>query len=182
MALRPGASARSSASTSRRTTRIFTTSSPTLNVADDGPDHARPGHDRAAQSAAGATRSTATRASDFVFGGTDLDWIYGDDGDVWRGTDATGGNDLLFGDHGRIYPQFSALNDFNSRNFFAIDTGDGDGGEGDRMCGEEGDDSMLGQQGDDRMWGGSGDDDMTGGHNVSGGYDELTLARRSRRR
>lgn len=120
---------------------------------------------------------------DFIFGGTDADSIYGDDGDL-EASDATGGDDLLFGDHGRIYlqfPRFKQLDgsfveaDFNSRNFFAIDTNDTDGGEGDRMWGEEGDDSMLGQQGDDRMWGGSGNDDMTGGHNVAGGYDELTL-------
>lgn len=121
---------------------------------------------------------------DLIFGGTDSDEIYGDDGD---GVGAATNNDLLFGDHGRIYPQFSTLRmpgqdwrlAFNSRNFFAIDVGDSnllisDGGEGDRMWGEEGDDTMLGQQGDDRMWGGSGDDDMTGGHNVAGGYDELT--------
>lgn len=119
--------------------------------------------------------------NDFIFGGTDADEIYGDDSDLEA--DTTGGNDLMFGDHGRVYPQFSALRGegqnwwdaFNSRNFFAIDTGDADGGEGDRTWGEEGNDSMLGQQGDDRMWGGGDDDDMTGGHNVSGGYDVLTL-------
>ena len=111
-------------------------------------------------------------ANDLVFGGTDLDLIWGDDGNEEAETSALN-RDVLFGDHGRLYPQFSTLMDFNSRNFFAIDTGDADGGEGDIMHGEEGDDVMLGQQGDDRMWGGSGNDDMIGGHNVSGGYDEL---------
>jgi len=125
---------------------------------------------------------------DLVFGGTDADTIYGDDGieaALPEGFGSADNNDLLFGDHGRIYPQFSTLrvddaqdwrDAFNSRNFFAIDIGDTTldpltsfGGEGDRMWGEEGDDTMLGQQGDDRMFGGSGDDDMTGGHNVSGG-------------
>ena len=125
---------------------------------------------------------------DLTFGGTDADTIYGDDGTLDEVVDSAN-DDLLFGDHGRIYPQFSTLREegqdwreaFNSRNFFAIDIGDTTldpltnfGGEGDRMWGEEGDDTMLGQQGDDRMWGGSGDDDMTGGHNVSGGYDELS--------
>jgi Ca2+-binding RTX toxin-like protein len=109
--------------------------------------------------------------SDVVFGGTDADTIYGDDGNE---TGAANNNDLLFGDHGRLYPQFSALSSINSRNFFAIDIGNASGGEGDRIWGEEGNDIMLGQQGDDRMWGGSGDDDMIGGHNVAGGYDELT--------
>ncbi len=119
---------------------------------------------------------------DLVFGGTDADTIYGDDGTLDEIADSSN-NDLLLGDHGRIYPQFSTLREegqdwreaFNSRNFFAIDIGDVDGGEGDRMWGEEGDDTMLGQQGDDRMFGGSGDDDMTGGHNVSSGIDELTV-------
>jgi Ca2+-binding RTX toxin-like protein len=112
--------------------------------------------------------------SDLAFGGTDLDWIHGDDGDEAAET-LSANRDVLFGDHGRLYPQFSALLNFHSRNFFAIDTGDADGGEGDLMWGEEGDDVMLGQQGDDRMWGGTHDDDMMGGHNVSGGYDELSL-------
>jgi Ca2+-binding RTX toxin-like protein len=119
--------------------------------------------------------------NDFVFGGTDSDTIYGDDSDL-ESSDATGGNDLLFGDHGRVYLHFARFKqldesfitaNFNSRNFFAIDIDDTDGGEGDRMWGEEGGDVMLGQQGDDQMWGGSGDDDMIGGHNVSGGWDEL---------
>jgi len=111
---------------------------------------------------------------DLAFGGTDLDWIHGDDGDEEAET-LSQNRDVLFGDHGRLYPQFSTLPGINSRNFFAIDTGDADGGDGDLMWGEEGDDVMLGQQGDDRMWGGTEDDDMIGGHNVSGGYDELTL-------
>jgi Ca2+-binding RTX toxin-like protein len=111
---------------------------------------------------------------DFLLGGTDSDTMYGDDGNQ-SGT-ATN-NDLMFGDHGRIYPQFSTLPGFNSRNFFAIDigdptTGNAAGGEGDRMWGEEGADVMLGQQGDDQMFGGNEDDDMIGGHNVAGGVDE----------
>lgn len=109
---------------------------------------------------------------DTIFGGTDADTLHGDSGDA-DASQSTNGNDLMMGDHGRLYPQYSTLQSINSRNFFAIDVGNGAGGEGDRMWGEEGDDILLGQQGDDRMWGGSGNDDMTGGHNVSGGYDEL---------
>jgi Ca2+-binding RTX toxin-like protein len=109
--------------------------------------------------------------SDIIFGGTESDLIYGDDGDL-VGTDTN--NDVLFGDHGRLYPKHSVLEDFNSENFFAIDTGDADGGNGDQIFGEEGNDILLGQQGDDRMFGGSGDDDMIGGHNVEGGIDELS--------
>src|SRR5262245_16495754 len=114
---------------------------------------------------------------DVVFGGTDADTLYGADGG-FPGT-ATN-NARMFGDHGRLYPQFARqqpnLNvpsPFPSRNFFAIDVGAAAGGDGDRMWGEEGADIMLGQQGDDRMFGNSGDDDMIGGHNVSGGADEL---------
>jgi Ca2+-binding RTX toxin-like protein len=103
---------------------------------------------------------------DTAFGGTDSDLIHG-------GTE----DDILFGDHGRYYPQHSTLAAFASRNFFAIDMGDGDGGDGDRMYGDAGDDSMFGQQGDDRMWGNDGDDDMTGGHNVPGGIDEITTGK-----
>ena len=113
--------------------------------------------------------------SDLAFGGTDLDLIHGDDGNEIAAVNGSANADVLFGDHGRLYPQFSTLANFNSRNFFAIDIGDGKGGEGDVMWGEEGDDVMLGQQGDDRMWGGSGNDDMIGGHNMSGGVDEIVL-------
>ncbi|WP_404783714.1 DUF4347 domain-containing protein [Altericista sp. CCNU0014] len=112
--------------------------------------------------------------SDVIFGGTDADDLYGDTGSETDGIQSDHGNDLMFGDHGRLYPQFSTLSTVNSRNFFATDIGDTAGGEGDRLWGEEGADIMLGQQGDDRMFGGSGDDDMVGGHNVSGGADELT--------
>jgi Ca2+-binding RTX toxin-like protein len=100
---------------------------------------------------------------DVAFGGTDVDIIHG-------GAD----DDILFGDHGHYYPQHSVLAEFASRNFFAIDMADDDGGDGDKMFGDAGDDSMFGQQGDDRMWGNEGDDDMTGGHNVPGGIDEIT--------
>jgi Ca2+-binding RTX toxin-like protein len=125
-------------------------------------------------------------ARDVIMGGTDADELYGDTGSEADGIQSANGNDLMFGDHGRLYAQFSRFMDANgtlveasdiySRNFFAIDIGAADGGEGDRMWGEEGADILLGQQGDDRMWGGSGDDDMVGGHNVSGGADELANA------
>jgi Ca2+-binding RTX toxin-like protein len=121
--------------------------------------------------------------SDVLFGGTDADTMYGDDG---KGTvGAQGNNDLMLGDHGRLYPQFAQfqLADgtfgpalFPDRNFFAIDTGANQGGEGDQMWGEGGNDTMLGEQGDDRMFGGSGDDDMTGGSNVSGAAEERGAA------
>ncbi|HET9215962.1 MAG TPA: hypothetical protein VFR18_03230, partial [Terriglobia bacterium] len=115
---------------------------------------------------------------DFAFSGTDVDTIFGDDGLAANLPEGSGGidnKDLLFGDHGRIYPQFSEPGvDVNSRNFFSIHMGNADGGDGDRMWGEEGADLLLGGQGDDRMFGGSGHDDMIGGHNVSGGFDELT--------
>jgi Ca2+-binding RTX toxin-like protein len=108
--------------------------------------------------------------NDVAFGGEYADDLYGD-----TGTQAAtgGGSDILFGDHGRLYPNRSALTNFPSRNFFAIDTGNGTAAEGDRLWGESGDDVMLGEQGDDRLWGGSGNDDIVGGSNVAGAVDEL---------
>ncbi len=123
--------------------------------------------------------------SDVMFGGTDADIMYGDDG-TFAGSPTN--NDLMFGDHGRLYPHYSfeilgtvlvaepAFSGQNARNFFSIDTGPASGGEGDQMYGEEGNDIMIGGQGDDRMFGGLGDDEMIGGHNVSGGWDELGAA------
>jgi Ca2+-binding RTX toxin-like protein len=123
---------------------------------------------------------------DLILGGTDADLLYGDTGSETDGTQSASGNDLIFGDHGRLYPQFSrsanavgalvASPAIHSRNFFAIDTGASAGGEGDRLWGEEGADILIGQQGDDRIWGGSGDDDLIGGHNLAGGADELGTA------
>ncbi|MES2786668.1 MAG: hypothetical protein V4684_14495, partial [Pseudomonadota bacterium] len=115
---------------------------------------------------------------DRAFGGTDADSIWGDTGadlllSAGSVDGSSNGNDLLFGDHGRIYMQMSVLPNIDSRNFFAIAIGQTDGGEGDRIWGEEGMDILLGQQGDDRLWGGDGDDDLIGGHNVEGGADEL---------
>ena len=121
--------------------------------------------------------------SDVIFGGTDSDLIFGDTAGAVAPNAIS--NDLIFGDHGRLYPQFSRalvgknlveLQGINGRNFFAIDTGAADGGDGDIIFGEEGDDIILGQQGDDRLFGGTGDDDMIGGHNVIGGVDELGAA------
>lgn len=110
--------------------------------------------------------------SDVIFGGTDSDELHGDSGDE---TGAVDNNDLMFGDHGRLFPQHGAATEVHSRNFFAIDTATTDGGDGDEMYGEEGSDIMLGQQGDDRMFGGSENDDMIGGHNVIGGMDEMDV-------
>ena len=113
--------------------------------------------------------------ADVMLGGTNADKLYGDTGNEADGITSTDGNDLMFGDHGRLYPQFSTVVGINSRNFFSINVGQGDGGEGDLMWGEEGMDIMLGQQGDDRMWGGADDDDLIGGQNVRNGVDELTV-------
>lgn len=119
-------------------------------------------------------------ARDTAMGGTDADTIWGDTGpdallSLGNVDAAANGNDLLFGDHGRLYAQLSVLDNIHSRNFFTIDIGQADGGEGDRIWGEEGMDILLGQQGDDRLWGGSEDDDLIGGHNVEGGADELAV-------
>lgn len=75
-------------------------------------------------------------------------------------------NDVLLGDHGKVY---SALPLW--QNVFSIDTGAGQGGAGDILFGNQGDDLMMGQQGGDAMFGETGEDDMLGGHNVAGGDD-----------
>jgi Ca2+-binding RTX toxin-like protein len=110
--------------------------------------------------------------NDVAFGGEGDDTIFGDDGQLLESS-ARSGSDLLFGDHGRLYPHRSALPNFNSRNFFSIDTGNAAAAEGDRIWGEAGDDVLLGGQGDDRLFGGSGNDDIIGGSNVAGAVDEL---------
>jgi Ca2+-binding RTX toxin-like protein len=84
--------------------------------------------------------------------------------------DGNSNNDVLLGDHGKVY---SALPLW--QNVFSIDTGAADGGAGDVMFGNQGDDLMMGQQGNDAMFGESGEDDMLGGHNVAGGADGSDL-------
>jgi Ca2+-binding RTX toxin-like protein len=110
--------------------------------------------------------------NDVAFGGEYADTLFGDTGTL---ADSGGGNDILFGDHGRLYPHRSLLANFASRNFFATDTGNGSAAEGDRIWGESGDDVILGEQGDDRLFGGSGNDDIIGGSNVAGAVDELAV-------
>ncbi|OUR78342.1 hypothetical protein A9Q83_08220 [Alphaproteobacteria bacterium 46_93_T64] len=119
--------------------------------------------------------------SDVILGGTDGDQIWGDSGDGGAlgggaGDDGADGQDLLFGDHGKLYPTLGATAApgtlFYNNYFFAIDTAFADDGGDDLMFGNGNDDIMLGQQGDDVMFGGTEDDDMIGGHNVEGGIDE----------
>ena len=127
----------------------------------------------------GSDKIYGNAGDDVVFGGTAGDLVYGDNTQSTGAASADPGNDVVFGDHGRIYPNNSALaaGEVNSRNFFAHDTQANDGGAGDTLFGNEADDVMLGQQGDDLMFGNAGDDDMIGGHNVSvdpnGGGDAI---------
>lgn len=107
--------------------------------------------------------------NDIAFGGTADDTIYGNPG-----------NDLLFGDHARVERKpFMTLNlstiPVPTFYFIAIFTAAADGGDGDLIHGNEGDDILLGQQGDDDMYGDEDDDDLIGGHNVVGGIDELDV-------
>jgi Ca2+-binding RTX toxin-like protein len=92
---------------------------------------------------------------DIVMGGTDAEFI-----------DAGAGNDLVFGDHGKV--------DFTlqpERDFFSIDTLNSDDGGNDTILGNTGNDILIGGQGSDQIFGGAGDDDLIGGHNVPGGDD-----------
>jgi Ca2+-binding RTX toxin-like protein len=76
------------------------------------------------------------------------------------------GDDLLLGDHGKIYQALPS-----DRNYFSIDIGLNAGAGSDAIYGNQGDDIILGQQGNDYLSGGTGEDDMIGGHNVIGGAD-----------
>jgi Ca2+-binding RTX toxin-like protein len=113
-------------------------------------------------------------ANDTMFGGTVGDMMRGDTSDAGPGADGPDGIDLMFGDHGKLYPTLpSADAFFINNNFFSIDTQEVDLGLGDVMFGNANNDIMLGGQGDDVMFGGTGDDDMIGGHNVEDGHDDL---------
>src|SRR5258706_11122793 len=111
--------------------------------------------------------------SDNMWGGTASDLLVGDNTKgalpavQFGAASARPGDDLEFGDHGRLYPQHSFLPNFPSRNFFSIYIGFTSGGAADLIFGNEADDVQIGGQGDDKMFGNSGDDDMIGGHNVS---------------
>jgi Ca2+-binding RTX toxin-like protein len=67
--------------------------------------------------------SVVDAGEDVIFGGTDLDVVQGGPNTVAQL------GDVIFGDYGRLSPQNSLLEFFPSRNFYAIDTGDLDGGE-----------------------------------------------------
>jgi Ca2+-binding RTX toxin-like protein len=127
--------------------------------------------------------NSSADAGDVVFGGTGNDNIYGDTDEVApNGDDGVDGSDLLFGDHGKLYPTMPSLNSFFVNNhFFSIDTqaSDGvdlDGGHNDFqdvIWGNAASDMLIGGQDDDILLGGTQDDDLIGGHNVAGGHDEL---------
>ena len=113
--------------------------------------------------------------SDTIFGGTGKDRIWGDTHDSLGGTapDGDDGNDLAFGDHGKIYPTLPTVfgsEYFINNNFFAIDTNEGDDGDDDVIFGNAANDNLLGQQGDDVLIGGTDTDILIGGHNISGTF------------
>ncbi len=113
--------------------------------------------------------------SDLIFGGTGSDRIWGDDGGDFP-ADTPAGDDLILGDHGKAWQTVGALGrsePWVGDDYFAIFTGAADGGAGDVIFGEDGNDIALGQQGDDVLFGNDGHDDLIGGHNTAGGSDDL---------
>ncbi len=92
------------------------------------------------------------------------DAVYGVVPDLVPGTGRF--DDLILGDHGKVYEALP-----RDRNYLSIDTGAADGGGNDLIYGNQGDDFILGQQGGDLIFGGAGEDDIIGGHNVIGGSD-----------
>jgi Ca2+-binding RTX toxin-like protein len=110
--------------------------------------------------------------NDIVSGGDDNDILIGGAGsDTVSGNS---GNDLILGDHaaitGNVDPAFLPLAQAGADPFIftSINTRATDGGAGDHLFGNDGDDILLGQQGDDYIEGNAGSDDIIGGHNVSG--------------
>lgn len=147
---------------------------------------------------------------DILNGGSERDWLFGGDGndlirggegddvaeggsglgDDLRDEDATGGDDLMFGDEGDDNFDGSAGDDilFGGEGEDILDGGDGqdqlhgglgnddlDGGdENDALYGDDGDDSAEGADGDDTLDGGRGRDLLNGGDGndqISGGDD-----------
>jgi Ca2+-binding RTX toxin-like protein len=76
------------------------------------------------------------------------------------------GTDVAFGDHGQV-----DLNLPRHRNFTSIFILAQDGGAGDVIHGDAGDDFIIGGQGSDTLYGDADEDDIIGGHNVAGGAD-----------
>ncbi|MEB3829160.1 proprotein convertase P-domain-containing protein [Phormidium sp. CCY1219] len=111
---------------------------------------------------------------DLIAGGNQNDLLFG--GTLGDNITAGEGNDLVFGDHGKVEGiiQLTQL-PLNQPNppftFTAIDTHVADKGGDEWIQGDGGDDIILGQQGSDRLYGDRGDDDIIGGHNVVGGDD-----------
>lgn len=103
-------------------------------------------------------------AADDITGGDAGDTIIGGAGGDT--ISAAGGNDLIFGDFGKVDKTKSVATSFTS----TFTTNTSAGGDDDIDAGEE-NDSVLGGQGGDTILGGGGDDDLIGGHNVANGYD-----------
>lgn len=103
-------------------------------------------------------------AADDITGGDQSDTIIGGaGGDV---INALGGNDLVFGDFGKVDKTKSTATSFTSQ--FMTNTSPG--GD-DSISAGEGHDTVLGGQGNDTLLGEGGDDDLIGGHNVANGFD-----------
>ncbi|MHC4294389.1 MAG: calcium-binding protein, partial [Planctomycetota bacterium] len=120
-------------------------------------------------------------ATDPTIGGNDIITTGAGNDIIIAGTaadtaSAGAGNDLVFGDHGKVegdvdanlLPLAMSVKPFS---FTAIYTQNSDGGGNDWLSGDAGEDIILGQQGGDVIWGGDDDDDLIGGHNVQGGHD-----------
>ncbi|MBL8811907.1 MAG: hypothetical protein JNM43_17210, partial [Planctomycetaceae bacterium] len=113
----------------------------------------------------GADIIATGRDNDLIMGGTLSDTI-----------NARGGNDLIFGDHGRVtgsirltqLPLDSFSPDFT---FTSIATQNSDLGGDELILAGAGDDIVIGGQGFDRILGEEGDDDIIGGHSVAEGED-----------
>ena len=99
---------------------------------------------------------------------------YGESFLTTNGQPSGAANDLILGDHGKIYVNpiyVDLLAQRGLNDYLSIATAITDGGGNDLIFGNQGDDTIVGGQGSDRIYGGIGEDDIIGGHNVIGGAD-----------
>ncbi|NGP18575.1 calcium-binding protein [Devosia aurantiaca] len=126
------------------------------------------GNDRTAVLQRGYTLAPTHGGDDTIDAGAGNDIVIGGTGrDTIRGG---AGNDRILGDHG-LYDVALPAN----QRIISIYAGENDGGAGDTIFGDDGDDIIVGQQGRDIIDGGAGDDDIIGGHNIVGGSDKNEL-------
>ena len=105
--------------------------------------------------------------TDQVEGGEDRDTILG--GGLGDTLDGASGDDLIFGDSGRVDRTQPIETSFESIHMLTSDLGGSD-----FITAGSGEDTVVGGQANDEIYGGADDDDLIGGHNRAGGHDGIS--------